>query len=88
METFKDTSSPSRSLLLSYEVSPLARVPFPALSLLPHEPLSLLLSLQLSGGSLSSLLEALDSMGLSEGVRMLRKAETYNKLQSTGKGQG
>ncbi|XP_059585665.1 nuclear factor NF-kappa-B p100 subunit [Alligator mississippiensis] len=56
VETFKDTSSPSRSLLLSYE---------------------------LSGGSLSSLLEALDSMGLSEGVRMLRKAETYNKLQST-----
>uniref|UniRef100_A0A7M4DYH0 Nuclear factor kappa B subunit 2 n=1 Tax=Crocodylus porosus TaxID=8502 RepID=A0A7M4DYH0_CROPO len=56
VETFKDTASPSRSLLLSYE---------------------------LSGGSLSSLLEALDSMGLSEGVRMLRKAETYNKLQST-----
>uniref|UniRef100_A0A8C0GJA4 Nuclear factor kappa B subunit 2 n=1 Tax=Chelonoidis abingdonii TaxID=106734 RepID=A0A8C0GJA4_CHEAB len=59
VETYKDTTSPSGSLLLSYE---------------------------LAGGSLGGLLEALDSMGLSEGVRMLRKAETADKLQSTGKG--
>ncbi|XP_034632067.1 nuclear factor NF-kappa-B p100 subunit isoform X1 [Trachemys scripta elegans] len=56
VETYKDTASPSGSLLLSYE---------------------------LAGGSLGGLLEALDSMGLSEGVRMLRKAETADKLQST-----
>ncbi|XP_067392900.1 nuclear factor NF-kappa-B p100 subunit isoform X1 [Emydura macquarii macquarii] len=56
VETYKDTDSPSGSLLLSYE---------------------------LAGGSLGGLLEALDSMGLSEGVKMLRQAEMANKLQST-----
>uniref|UniRef100_A0A8C0GG65 Nuclear factor kappa B subunit 2 n=1 Tax=Chelonoidis abingdonii TaxID=106734 RepID=A0A8C0GG65_CHEAB len=55
VETYKDTTSPSGSLLLSYE------------------PTLTSFSLQL----------ALDSMGLSEGVRMLRKAETADKLQST-----
>ncbi|XP_075790672.1 nuclear factor NF-kappa-B p100 subunit isoform X5 [Pelodiscus sinensis] len=55
VETYKDTASPSGSLLLSYE---------------------------LAGGSLGGLLEALEAMGLSEGVRMLRQAETAGKLQS------
>ncbi|XP_074855917.1 nuclear factor NF-kappa-B p100 subunit isoform X1 [Carettochelys insculpta] len=56
VETYKDTASPSGSLLLSYE---------------------------LAGGSLGSLLEALEAMGLSEGVRMLRKAEAADKQQCT-----
>ncbi|XP_062436145.1 nuclear factor NF-kappa-B p100 subunit isoform X2 [Rhea pennata] len=56
VETYKDTPSPSISLLRSYE---------------------------LAGGSLGGLLEALDSMGLSKVVRMLRKTETLEKLQST-----
>ncbi|XP_064370014.1 nuclear factor NF-kappa-B p100 subunit isoform X2 [Dromaius novaehollandiae] len=56
VETYKDTASPSISLLRSYE---------------------------LAGGSLGGLLEALDSMGLHKVVRMLRKTETLEKLQST-----
>ncbi|XP_062989284.1 nuclear factor NF-kappa-B p100 subunit isoform X2 [Elgaria multicarinata webbii] len=56
VETYKGTASPSRRLLLSYE---------------------------LSGGSLSSLLEALDSMGLAEGVKLLQRPETFVQLQST-----
>lgn len=42
------------------------------------------LSLQLAGGSLGGLLEALDSMGLQNAVRMLHKTEALEKLQSTG----
>ncbi|NXN74153.1 NFKB2 factor, partial [Himantopus himantopus] len=56
VETYKDTPSPSISLLRSYE---------------------------LAGGSLGGLLEALDSMGLHEAVRMLHKPEALEKLQST-----
>ncbi|XP_068806381.1 nuclear factor NF-kappa-B p100 subunit isoform X2 [Struthio camelus] len=56
VETYKDTASPSISLLRSYE---------------------------LAGGSLGGLLEVLDSMGLHKVVRMLRKTETLEKLQST-----
>ncbi|KAJ7324451.1 hypothetical protein JRQ81_017471 [Phrynocephalus forsythii] len=55
VETYKDTPSPSRGLLLGYE---------------------------LAGGSLKGLLEALDSMGLMEGVRLLQRAETFVKLQN------
>nr|XP_020646846.1 nuclear factor NF-kappa-B p100 subunit isoform X1 [Pogona vitticeps]XP_020646847.1 nuclear factor NF-kappa-B p100 subunit isoform X1 [Pogona vitticeps]XP_020646848.1 nuclear factor NF-kappa-B p100 subunit isoform X1 [Pogona vitticeps] len=55
VETYKDTQSPSKKLLLGYE---------------------------LAGGSLKGLLEALDSMGLTEGVRLLQSAETFVKLQS------
>uniref|UniRef100_A0A493SV05 Nuclear factor kappa B subunit 2 n=1 Tax=Anas platyrhynchos platyrhynchos TaxID=8840 RepID=A0A493SV05_ANAPP len=57
VETYKDTPSPSVSLLRSYE---------------------------LAGGSLGGLLEALDSMGLRKAVRILRKTEAQEKLQSTG----
>ncbi|XP_068875590.1 nuclear factor NF-kappa-B p100 subunit isoform X2 [Aphelocoma coerulescens] len=56
VETYKDTPSPSVSLLRSYE---------------------------LAGGSLGGLLEALDSMGLHNAVRMLHKTEALEKLQST-----
>uniref|UniRef100_A0A8B9TDP1 Nuclear factor kappa B subunit 2 n=1 Tax=Anas platyrhynchos TaxID=8839 RepID=A0A8B9TDP1_ANAPL len=56
VETYKDTPSPSVSLLRSYE---------------------------LAGGSLGGLLEALDSMGLRKAVRILRKTEAQEKLQST-----
>ncbi|NXP41627.1 NFKB2 factor, partial [Leiothrix lutea] len=56
VETYKDTPSPSVSLLRSYE---------------------------LAGGSLGGLLEALDSMGLQNAVRMLHKTEALEKLQST-----
>uniref|UniRef100_A0A8C5TKS4 Nuclear factor kappa B subunit 2 n=1 Tax=Malurus cyaneus samueli TaxID=2593467 RepID=A0A8C5TKS4_9PASS len=56
VETYKDTPSPSVSLLRSYE---------------------------LAGGSLGGLLEALDSMGLHNAVRMLHKTEALDKLQST-----
>uniref|UniRef100_A0A8C9NY66 Nuclear factor kappa B subunit 2 n=1 Tax=Serinus canaria TaxID=9135 RepID=A0A8C9NY66_SERCA len=56
VETYKDTPSPSVSLLRSYE---------------------------LAGGSLGGLLEALDSMGLHNAVRMLHKSEALEKLQST-----
>uniref|UniRef100_A0A8C3UUH8 Nuclear factor kappa B subunit 2 n=1 Tax=Catharus ustulatus TaxID=91951 RepID=A0A8C3UUH8_CATUS len=56
VETYKDTPSPSASLLRSYE---------------------------LAGGSLGGLLEALDSMGLHNAVRMLHKTEALDKLQST-----
>ncbi|XP_063163671.1 nuclear factor NF-kappa-B p100 subunit isoform X1 [Candoia aspera] len=55
VETYKDTVSPSRRLLLSYEMA---------------------------GGSLEGLLEALGSMGLTEGVRLLQRPETFDKLQS------
>uniref|UniRef100_A0A2D4J934 RHD domain-containing protein n=2 Tax=Micrurus lemniscatus lemniscatus TaxID=129467 RepID=A0A2D4J934_MICLE len=55
VEMFKDTVSPSRRLLLSYEIS---------------------------GGSLEGLLEALGSMGLTEGVSLLQRLETFDKLQS------
>ncbi|XP_066475079.1 nuclear factor NF-kappa-B p100 subunit [Tiliqua scincoides] len=55
METYKGTPSPSRGLLLSYE---------------------------LAGGSLKGLLDALDSMGLTEGVRLLQRPDTFVKLQS------
>lgn len=61
------------------------------LSPLPVWPSALLsaLSLQLAGGSLGGLLEALDSMGLHNAVRMLHKTEALDKLQSTGtKGEG
>ncbi|KFP84727.1 Nuclear factor NF-kappa-B p100 subunit, partial [Acanthisitta chloris] len=56
VETYKDTPSPSVSLLRSYE---------------------------LAGGSLGGLLEALDSMGLHNAVRILHKTEALEKLQST-----
>ncbi|XP_042312392.1 nuclear factor NF-kappa-B p100 subunit isoform X2 [Sceloporus undulatus] len=56
VETYRDTPSPCRGLLFSYE---------------------------LAGGSLKGLLEALDAMGLVEGVRLLRRPETFAKLQST-----
>ncbi|XP_061490633.1 nuclear factor NF-kappa-B p100 subunit [Rhineura floridana] len=56
VETYKGTESPSRRLLVSYE---------------------------LAGGSLRGLLEALDSMGLTEGVRLLQRPETFVKLHST-----
>lgn len=56
------------------------------LSPLPVWPRTLLsaLSPQLAGGSLGGLLEALDSMGLHNAVRMLHKTEALEKLQSTG----
>uniref|UniRef100_A0A670HPJ4 Nuclear factor kappa B subunit 2 n=1 Tax=Podarcis muralis TaxID=64176 RepID=A0A670HPJ4_PODMU len=56
VETYRGAESPSRRLLLSYE---------------------------LAGGSLKGLLEALDSMGLTEGVKLLQRPETFVKLQST-----
>lgn len=61
-------------------------VPGWGLSPLPVWPSALLsvLSLQLAGGSLGGLLEALDSMGLHNAVRMLHKTEALEKLQSTG----
>ncbi|XP_013919980.1 PREDICTED: nuclear factor NF-kappa-B p100 subunit-like [Thamnophis sirtalis] len=52
---YKDTVSPSRRLLLSYEVA---------------------------GGSVEGLLEALGSMGLTEGVSLLQRLEPFDKLQS------
>ncbi|NXK51959.1 NFKB2 factor, partial [Chauna torquata] len=82
VETYKDTPSPSVSLLHSYEVS--AWPGHPVLPLSPPCPAPLtVLSLQLAGGSLGGLLEALDSMGLRKAVRMLRKTEALEKLQST-----
>lgn len=86
VETYKDTPSPSVSLLRSYEVSAPSGVPPPAVpcpSGCRPAPLSVL-SPQLAGGSLGGLLEALDSMGLHKAVRMLHKTETLEKLQSTG----
>ncbi|XP_053243941.1 nuclear factor NF-kappa-B p100 subunit [Podarcis raffonei] len=56
VETYRGAESPSRRLLLSYE---------------------------LAGGSLKGLLEALDSMGLTEGVKLLQRPETFVKLQNT-----
>lgn len=85
VETYKDTPSPSVSLLRSYEVSAWPGRPV----LLPSPPcpsLLTVLSPQLAGGSLGGLLEALDSMGLRKAVRMLRKTEAQEKLQSTGMG--
>ncbi|KAM3835004.1 nuclear factor NF-kappa-B p100 subunit isoform 1-T1 [Vipera latastei] len=55
VEMYKDTISPTRKLLLSYEIA---------------------------GGTLEGLLEALGSMGLTEGVRLLQRLETFDKLQS------
>ncbi|XP_032087797.1 nuclear factor NF-kappa-B p100 subunit isoform X1 [Thamnophis elegans] len=55
VEMYKDTVSPSRRLLLSYEVA---------------------------GGSVEGLLEALGSMGLTEGVSLLQRLEPFDKLQS------
>uniref|UniRef100_A0A670YU36 Nuclear factor kappa B subunit 2 n=1 Tax=Pseudonaja textilis TaxID=8673 RepID=A0A670YU36_PSETE len=55
VDMYKDTVSPSRRLLLSYEIS---------------------------GGSREGLLEALGSMGLTEGVSLLQRLETFDKLQS------
>ncbi|NXT29695.1 NFKB2 factor, partial [Syrrhaptes paradoxus] len=82
VETYKDTPSPSISLLRSYEVSARAGCLLPSLSVQPPAPLSAL-SPQLAGGSLGGLLEALDSMGLRKAVRMLHKTEVLEKLQST-----
>ncbi|NXL47275.1 NFKB2 factor, partial [Podilymbus podiceps] len=84
VETYKDTPSPSISLLRSYEVSAWPGVPCPP----PLRPPALLsaLSPQLAGGSLGGLLEALDSMGLHKARRMLHKTEALEKLQSTGTG--
>nr|XP_060625206.1 nuclear factor NF-kappa-B p100 subunit [Anolis sagrei ordinatus] len=56
VETYRDTPSPSRRLLLSYE---------------------------LAGGSLKGLLEALETMGLTEGVKLLRRTESFPEVQST-----
>lgn len=84
VETYKDTPSPSVSLLRSYEVG--AR-PCPC-GVPSMCPLLTVFSLQLAGGSLGGLLEALDSMGLHGAVRMLRKPEPLEKLQSTGVGLG
>ncbi|NXW81753.1 NFKB2 factor, partial [Alopecoenas beccarii] len=81
VETYKDTPSPSISLLRSYEVSAWLGCPCPP-SVLPPALLSAL-SLQLAGGSLEGLLEALDSMGLRKAVRMLHKTEALEKLQTT-----
>lgn len=49
-------------------------------------PLTPLPSLQLAGGDLAGLLEALSDMGLEEGVRLLRGPDARDKLPSTGKG--
>ncbi|KAM9379671.1 nuclear factor NF-kappa-B p100 subunit [Phaethornis superciliosus] len=49
----------------------------------PSPSVSLLRSYELAGGSLGGLLEALDSMGLRNAVRMLHKTEALEKLQST-----
>lgn len=85
VETYKDTPSPSVSLLRSYEVS--AWPGRPVLLLAPPHPSPLTgFSPQLAGGSLGGLLEALDSMGLRKAVRILRKTEAQEKLQSTGMG--
>ncbi|XP_075697725.1 nuclear factor NF-kappa-B p100 subunit [Rhinoderma darwinii] len=50
VDTYRNTSSPTESLLRSYE---------------------------LAGGSLNELIQTLQSMGLNEGVELLRKSETY-----------
>lgn len=87
VETYKDTPSPSKRLLLGYEVSqpsPLGSCPPPLAGC--SSDLSWTFSPQLAGGSLHGLLEALDSMGLTEGVRLLQSAEAFVKLQSAGKG--
>ncbi|XP_030059288.1 nuclear factor NF-kappa-B p100 subunit isoform X2 [Microcaecilia unicolor] len=44
---------------------------------------SLLHNYELSGGSLDEVINALDAMGLNEGVRLLRKSEIYEKLHSS-----
>ncbi|MFT7805948.1 nuclear factor NF-kappa-B p100 subunit-like isoform X2 [Arapaima gigas] len=44
---------------------------------------NLLENYQLGGGHLEGLIEALDSLGLTEGVRLLRQTETRDKSQST-----
>lgn len=51
-----------------------------------HSGVALLISdfPQIAGGSLEGLLEALGSMGLTEGVRLLQRLETFDKLQSAG----
>uniref|UniRef100_A0A8C9T0X5 Nuclear factor of kappa light polypeptide gene enhancer in B-cells 2 (p49/p100) n=1 Tax=Scleropages formosus TaxID=113540 RepID=A0A8C9T0X5_SCLFO len=45
---------------------------------------NLLENYQLAGGHLEGLVEALRSLGLTEGVRLLRQTETRDKSQSTG----
>lgn len=55
VETYRNTSSPTESLLRSYE---------------------------LAGGSLSELIKTLQSMGLNEGVELLRKSETEIKKEN------
>ncbi|KAF2979639.1 hypothetical protein EK904_002994 [Melospiza melodia maxima] len=82
VETYKDTPSPSASLLRSYEVSAWLGCLCPP-ACLAISPTQCSLSLQLAGGSLGGLLEALDSMGLHNAVRMLHKTEALEKLQST-----
>lgn len=52
----------------------------------PRAPLIPLPSVQLAGGDLAGLLEALSDMGLEEGVRLLRGPDARDKLPSTGKG--
>ncbi|NXN08729.1 NFKB2 factor, partial [Indicator maculatus] len=82
VETYKDTPSPSVSLLRSYEVSAWLGCPPSSLPFQTLAPLSVL-SLQLAGGTMTGLLEALDSMGLRKAVSMLHKTEALEKLQST-----
>ncbi|KAE8591098.1 hypothetical protein XENTR_v10018312 [Xenopus tropicalis] len=60
VETYRNTSSPTESLLRSYE---------------------------LAGGSLTELINTLQSMGLNKGVELLCKSETYAKHQSPAEGK-
>ncbi|XP_040291263.1 nuclear factor NF-kappa-B p100 subunit [Bufo bufo] len=55
VDTYRNTSSPTESLLRSYE---------------------------LAGGSLNELIQTLQSMGLNEGVELLRKSETFIKQEN------
>ncbi|XP_069609385.1 nuclear factor NF-kappa-B p100 subunit [Ranitomeya imitator] len=55
IDTYRNTSSPTESLLRGYE---------------------------LAGGSLNELIQTLQSMGLNEGVELLRKSDTYIKQEN------
>ncbi|XP_056386540.1 nuclear factor NF-kappa-B p100 subunit [Hyla sarda] len=55
VDTYRNTSSPTESLLRSYE---------------------------LAGGSLNELIQTLESMGLNEGVELLRKSEVHIKKEN------